>query len=153
MIETKILYASGGVELLDEVQPLWEQLNEYHSAVSPHFKTDFLSKTFAGRKKSLMKKYPGGQIRIDIAQLQERSIGYLISAITSDGTGEIESIYIEESYRGQDIGTHLMRRALNWLEASEVHRKLINVAVGNERTYEFYERFGFFPQVVTLKQR
>jgi ribosomal protein S18 acetylase RimI-like enzyme len=153
MNQTKVTYLSGGIELLDEIQSLWEQLNRHHASVSPHFAADFHAKTFVGRKKALLEKYAAGQMRIDIAQFQGRSIGYLISAITLDGVGEIESIYIEDGFRGQAVGDQLMHRALDWLDACQVHTKVIAVAVGNERAYKFYARYGFYPRVVTLKQR
>ena len=148
-----ILYTSGGPELIDEIQPLWEQLNQHHASVSSYFASDFQSKTFVGRKKALLEKYVDGDMRIDIAVSQTRNIGYLISAITPDGVGEIESIYIENGFRGQAVGDQLMQKALDWLEAQGVHTKVIDVAVGNERAYMFYQRFGFYPPVVTLKQK
>ncbi len=153
MSKTKILYASGGVELLNEIQPLWEQLNRHHAEVSPNFSADFHAKTFTGRKKALLEKYSDGELRIDIARSQGRNVGYLISAIRNDGTGEIESIYIEDGFRKQAIGDQLMRRALDWLDTRNVHTKLIDVAVGNEGATIFYERFDFYPRVVTLKQK
>jgi ribosomal protein S18 acetylase RimI-like enzyme len=153
MSENNIVYSSGGVELLEPIQPLWEKLNQHHALVSPHFAADFQGKTFDGRKAALLEKYADGEMRIDIAHAQGENIGYLISAITSEGVGEIESIYIDEGFRGQAIGDELMRRALAWLDEQNVHTKVIDVAVGNERAYAFYARFGFFPRVVTLKQR
>ena len=148
-----ITFCSGGVELLDSIRPLWEKLNQHHAAVSPHFSSDFLVKTFAGRKAALLKKYENGKIRVDIAQVQGENIAYLISAIRPEGVGEIESIYVDEGFRGQTIGDELMHRGLAWLDEQNAHTKVIDVAVGNERAYAFYARFGFFPRVVTLKQR
>jgi ribosomal protein S18 acetylase RimI-like enzyme len=153
MIKTTIVYSSGGVELLDAIQPLWEELNQHHALVSFHFASDFQAKTFDGRKAALLNKYTNGEIRIDIAQSQGKNVGYLISAINSDGVGEIESIYVDEKFRGQAIGDELMRRGLAWLDKNNVLTKVIDVAVGNERAYDFYGRFGFFPRVVTLKQK
>ena len=153
MSESKITYSSGGVELLDEIQFLWEQLNQHHALVSPHFETDFHANTFAGRKAKLLQKYTAGEMRINIAQSDGENIGYLISAVTADGLGEIESIFIAADFRGQAIGDQLMHRALAWLNERGVHTKVIDVAVGNERAYAFYARFGFYPRVVTLKQK
>ena len=153
MNQTKVTYKSGGPDLLDEIQLLWEGLNRHHAAISPHFKADFHAKTFAERKRALLEKYTDGQLRIDIAGTQGRNVGYLVSAITPDGVGEIESIYIEDDFRGQAIGDQLMQWALDWLDEQGVHTKQIDVAVGNERAYKFYARFGFYPRVVTLKQR
>ena len=153
MSETKITFTSGGAELLDDIQPLWEELNQHHALVSPHFEADFHAKTFAGRKAALLQKYAARDMRIDLAQANGETIGYLISAITTDGVGEIESIFIDDAYRGKTIGDQLMRRGLDWLDEQRVHTKVIDVAVGNERAYAFYARHGFYPRVVTLKQK
>jgi GNAT superfamily N-acetyltransferase len=153
MTTESITYVAGGIELLGEIQPLWEQLNRHHAAISPYFADDFRDYKFNERKAKLLKKYQPENLRIDIAQSQGCNMGYLISAIATDGVGEIESIFIEENFRGQAIGDQLMRRALAWLDGRGVHTKVIAVAVGNERAYSFYERFGFYPRVVTLKQR
>jgi ribosomal protein S18 acetylase RimI-like enzyme len=79
--------------------------------------------------------------------------GNCVSAATAEGVGEIESIFVAAEFRGQGIANELMRRALDWLDAQGVHTKIIAVAVGNERAYAFYERFGFFPRLVMLKQK
>ena len=150
---TDIHYISGGAELLDDIQPLWEKLNQHHEAISPHFSYEFQDYGFSKRKARLLQKYADGQLRIDIALIQARKIAYLISAVTADGTGEIESLFVDSEFRGQAIGDELMRRAIGWLDAQDVHTKVIDVAFGNERAYAFYARFGFFPRVMKLKQR
>jgi ribosomal protein S18 acetylase RimI-like enzyme len=153
MRQTKVTHISGGVELLDEIQSLWQKLNQHHAAVSPHFPADFQAKTFASRKQALLEKYANGVMRVDIAIFQAKSIGYLVSAIRADGVGEIESIYVDDGFRGQSIGEELMQRALDWLDEHHVHTKVIAVAAGNQRAYKFYARFGFYPRVVMLKQK
>jgi ribosomal protein S18 acetylase RimI-like enzyme len=148
-----ITYISGNGELLDEIQALWEGLNKHHQTVSTYFKDDFATFTFAERKRRLLKKYLHKDLRIDLAICDDHPVGYIISGANADGTGEIESVYIEEGYRGMNIGDELMRRALFWLDEREVHTNVIDVAVGNEPAYKFYARYGFFPRVTRLKQR
>ena len=80
-------------------------------------------------------------------------MGYCISGIDQDGIGEIESIFIAEEFRGQNVGEALMQHALHWLNDQGVTSKVIDVAVGNERVFKFYARFGFFPRVTKLKQK
>lgn len=150
---SEIYYLSGGSELLDEIQPLWEKLNQHHEEISPNFSDEFRVYGFSKRKARLWQKYENGQLRIDIAQTKGKNIGYLISAITDSGVGEIESIFVEDEFRGQAVGDELMCRALDWLNEQNVHTKVIDVAMGNERVYPFYARFGFFPRVVKLKQK
>ncbi len=153
MSKEDIKYISGGIELLDEIQPLWEKLNQHHEEISPHFSHEFRDYGFSKRKARLLQKYADGHLRIDIAHSQGRNIGYIISVEMGAGVGEIESIFVENDFRGQAIGDDLMRRALDWLDEQDVHTKVIDVAVGNERAYTFYARFGFFPRVMALKQR
>jgi diamine N-acetyltransferase len=148
----KITYTFGDAELLDRIQPMWEGLNCHHAAVSPHFESDFQTYQFAERKTKLLKKYAAGQMRIDIAQFEDELIGYIISAITHEGEGEIESIYVTENFRGLKIGAEFMCRAIAWLDDNDIDTKTIAVAGGNERVYPFYARFGFYPRVTMLKQ-
>jgi ribosomal protein S18 acetylase RimI-like enzyme len=152
MTPITITYITGNHKLLDAIQPLWEGLNKYHEAVSPHFKDDFQVYTFAQRKENLLKKNRNGRIRIDIARIDEQPVGYVIAAIRDD-VGEIESIFIKEDYRGQGIGDELMSRVLAWMDHAQVRQKIVDVAVGNEDALDFYARFGFFPRITTLKQK
>ena len=148
-----IEFISGGAELLDEIQPLWEKLNQHHEEISSHFSADFRVYKFAERKANLLKKYIDGQLRVELAQSQGQTVGYLVGAVTKDGVGEIESIFIATEFRGQGIADELMKLGLSWLDSQGAHTKLIAVAVGNERAYSFYARFGFYPRVVMLKQK
>ena len=45
-----------------------------------------------------------------------------------------------------------LEQDLAWLEAQAVQDKTVAVAVGNERAFSFYARFGFYPRLVVLKQ-
>ena len=139
--------------MLDQIQSLWKQLNQHHAAHSPYFAVEFRRHQFSERKTKLLKKYADGQLRVDLAQSQGRSIGYLVSGVTAEGDGEIESIFVEAAFRGQGIADKLMRRGLAWLDEQGVHTKLVAVAAGNEPVYTFYERFGFYPRLVMLKQK
>lgn len=153
MASEKISYVSGDQDLIDIIQPLWEGLNRYHGTVSPYFKGEFAAYSFDDRKRKLTQKYKVNKLHINIAMGDNRPVGYIISGITDNAIGEIESIYIEDGYRSQSIGDDLMRQALAWLDKHQVQEKIIDVAVGNERVYKFYARFGFYPRVMRLKQR
>ena len=146
-------YVHGSHEHLDLIRSLWEELNTHHAVVSTSFSQDFQANTFEQRKDKLHKRYAGGQLRVDLAQAAGQPVGYLISGLSADGVGEIESIYIQAAYRSQAIGENLMQRALDWLDAEGAYTKVIEVAVGNERVYNFYARFGFYPRVTTLQQK
>jgi len=150
---SSIHYICGGVELLDTIEFLWQQLNRHHGKISPHFSGEFCANNFAGRKARLLAKYAEGHLRVDLALKHSRTVGYLVSGVTADGIGEIESIFVTVECRGQALGDELMQRALQWLDQQQAHTKLVAVAVGNERSYSFYARFGFYPRLVILKQK
>jgi ribosomal protein S18 acetylase RimI-like enzyme len=153
MIRKNITYITGADELLDNIQSLWEGLNKHHELVSPHFNGDFQNYTFTQRKAELLKKNQNGRFRIDIAWADGHAVGYIIAAIHEGGVGEIESIFIQDEYRGQGIGNELMRRVLEWMDNARVHQKIVDVAVGNEGAFDFYAQFGFFPRITILKQK
>lgn len=152
-MSSAIKFISGGEELLPKIKPLWKLLNENHMKVSRYFSDDFNSFTFEHRVSKLIKEYQQGKIRVDIAIGQHIPIGYIIGGIREDNIGEIESIFIHEKHRGMSLGKELMNLCLGWLNAAGVENIIITVAVGNEAVLPFYEKFGFFPRVYTLKYK
>ncbi|MGD6934769.1 MAG: GNAT family N-acetyltransferase [Candidatus Bathyarchaeia archaeon] len=150
----KIKYAHGDQTRLDEIKPLWEGLNEHVMLLSPYFKQHFQSFTFEARKADLQKKASQSQLRIDFAtdKATTQHVGYLVSSIDKEKTGEIDSIFVSPSYRGFGIGDALMKRALAWMDKKAVNAKIVEISVGNEQTLGFYSRYGFYPRKTLLKQ-
>lgn len=96
-----------------------------------------------------------GSLRIDLAfdPEQGRYAGYCVSSLSENLAGEIESIYVDETYRALGIGTNLLSRALTWLNNNGSIRNRVSVADGNEDTFPFYRKFGFYPRMTVLEQR
>jgi GNAT superfamily N-acetyltransferase len=96
-----------------------------------------------------------GSLRVDLAVDPEtgRYIGYCVSSLSREKTGEIESIFVEERYRNLGVGSHLITRALGWLNAGGSVRNRVSVGDGNEDAFGFYQKFGFFPRMTVLEQR
>lgn len=151
---TTIIYRSGDESLLDEIQELWEALNQHHRDAAVNFKTHYDKFTFEMRKIKLLQKAKNGQMRIEIAIDQEtaRNVGYCISQIECSGDAEMESLYVLENYRGLGLGEKLLSNALAWMDEMGAHTKTVTVAVGNEKAFSFYERFGFYPRKTVLEQ-
>ncbi|XHH08228.1 MAG: GNAT family N-acetyltransferase [Candidatus Bathyarchaeia archaeon] len=150
----KIKYTQGNQTLLDEIKPLWEGLNEHNLLLSPFFKQHYQSFTFEIRKAELRKKACQNKMRIDFAtdKATTQHVGYLVSSINKEKTGEIDSIFVSPSYRGFGIGDALMKRALAWMDKKGVAAKIVEISVGNEQTLGFYSRYGFYPRKTLLKQ-
>jgi ribosomal protein S18 acetylase RimI-like enzyme len=147
-------YTETGQDGLDSIAPLWQKLNDHHGAISRYFSERYPRHTFAQRKQELLEKSNGGAIRVDLAcdAAMGELVGYCVSTVTAAGTGEIDSIYVEEDYRRGGIGDKLMTKALKWLAAQAVARKIIAVASGNEEVHAFYGRYDFYPRCTILEQ-
>ncbi len=151
----EVEYVHGGIEWLDEIGPLWEKLNALHGERSPHFADSFRNGSFSKRKAELLTKSQTAQLRVDLAREHDsmHPLGYCISTVDADGTGEIESLFVDESCRRRGIGGHLMQAALAWMTGEGAKKKRLLVAFGNDAPLGFYQRFGFQPRNLELVQR
>lgn len=146
-------YTSGDKTLIDRVKPLWQELNKQHLSLSPYFKDYYRTLTFEDRKRVILQRAWGGDVKVDLAMDGSVLVGYCVSSIDKWLTGEIDSIFVDPNYQGQGIGTTLMRKALLWLDSKGAKKKIVSVAVGNEQAWEFYAQFGFLPRRTLLEQK
>ncbi|OXT09409.1 GNAT family N-acetyltransferase [Thermoanaerobacterium thermosaccharolyticum] len=146
-------FISGGRELLDLVQPLWEKLNKHHEMNSKYFSDKYRNLKFEDRKNKFIND-KNLKIKIDLIKEKEKDlcIGYCISSIDKDLIGEIDSLFVEMEYRNCGLGDKLMNRALEWLNINHAKTKIIGVAEGNENVLEFYKRYGFYKRRTILEQ-
>ena len=146
-------FITGSVELVDFIKPLWEKLNEYHEVKSNYFSDKYKNNTFKKRKSKFISNN-NLKVRIDLIKDIEKNlyIGYCISTIDVELTGEIDSLFIEEEYRKDGLGDKLMKEAIKWLDLNKVKTKVIAVAEGNEEVLEFYKRYGFYKRRIVLEQ-
>ncbi len=146
-------FITGGIELLDSVQPLWEKLNKHHQANSKYFPDKFNKLTFDNKKKKFING-DTAELRVDLVKDSESQtvVGYCISTITVDSVGEIDSLYIEPEYRKFGFGDKFMRLSLEWLDSKNVRTKIIGVAEGNEQVFDFYKKYGFYKRSTILEQ-
>lgn len=151
----EIEYIKKSRDDLDIIKPLWQKLNDHHKAVARYQKKHFATFTFDMRNQQLLKKSQGGALHIDLAQDSKtgKYVGYCVSTVNFEKQGEIESIYVEEGYRGYGIGDQLMIRALDWLEIMSAKRRILGVAEGNESVFGFYRRYNFYPRMTILEQK
>lgn len=154
MKETPIQYIVGDETLLNQIVPLWLELNTHHLKLSPYFKQDYETFTFTRRKNMFEEKAAEGKLRVELAEdaNQNALIGFCICSV-GRGQGEVESIYVQPAYRGQGIGNHFMASALAWINEAGISNITVHVASGNEGAFPFYARYGFYPRQTILKQK
>lgn len=149
----QIEYIVDNGQLIDHIQPMWEELKKHHERVSLYFKHHFSRMTFDKRKEVLLARASSGSLKIIIARDTELNIniGYCISSIDIEKNGEIESLYVDPQYRKLGVGDSLMRQSIAWLDENHVINKKIVVGTGNEKVLEFYSRYGFRPRRMILE--
>jgi GNAT superfamily N-acetyltransferase len=151
--QMRVIYDVMTEEGLDLIGPLWLELRQMHRARSTHFKAALGSRSFEERREELLEKAARGLMRVELARDEDgRVLGYCVSSMGPDMTGEVDSIFVTAAYRGMGIGTALMERALGWMENLGAKRKVLLAIVGNEEVHAFYARFGFLPKSVMLEQ-
>jgi ribosomal protein S18 acetylase RimI-like enzyme len=137
------------------IKPLWEELNQIHEEKSIHFKDCYAVNSFERRMK-LISELDDEFLLIEIVMSsnkpKENIIGYCISSRRGND-GEVDSIYIDKSYRGADIGSTLMRNSMAWFSNHGCKNIFLKVAEGNEDVFCFYEKFGFEKRLTYLQRR
>lgn len=152
----QIEYSTINLKNLGEIHDLWFKLNEHHKIISRYFQKYYEGITFEDRKKqyeSIVSQ--GGILKIDLAKDKKNgvNVGYCISSISKDGVGEILSIFVDELYRSQKIGSTLMNHALLWMNSRGVTKKRVIIAYGNESLWTFYRKFHFYPWRMIFEQK
>ena len=126
-------------ENIDEIEPLWRELNYLHYENSSHFKDYFSSSSFKDRRKKYLEME---QLLILVAKTGDELIGYCVASVNGK-IGEIDSLFLKKEYHGKNIGTELTDNAMGWLNAHNCSELNVYVAEGNETILPFYEQFGF----------
>ncbi|MCX7785870.1 MAG: GNAT family N-acetyltransferase [candidate division WOR-3 bacterium] len=85
-----------------------------------------------------------------VAEKQNKIIGYAYITIERKPDDliaipylSINELVVDEKYRGQGIGTSLMKRIFQWAKRKKL--KVLQLAVWefNQKTIKFYQKFGF----------
>ena len=145
-------YRVVGEDGIGAVRPLWEKLRAYHSPMLVGFPGAMPPFNFEPRKQEILTKAAAIRIELVSTAPDGLDIAYCIGTVTRDGCGEIDSMFVEEGFRGRGIGSELVRHALDWLESAGATSKVVTVAHANEEALAFYKRFGFQPRTVLMQQ-
>lgn len=124
---------------IDEIEPLWRELNAHHHEKSKNFKEHFSSFTFAERSKKLLAV---DELVIFAARKNSELVGYCIASF-NNGAGEIDSLYVRPQSRGAALGMLLTESVMLWLSGLNCSQISVSVVDGNEEAIPFYEKFGF----------
>ncbi len=154
-LRKEVTSVTGGLELLPQVKPLWEQLREHHSRISKFFSDSFLNRSFSDRASDFEKKENDHLFRIELIHIggSTSPIGYCVSSVGNDFAGEVESLFVSSEYRDFGIGDMLMKNALDWMDSKGIVTRRLSVAAGNDSALRFYDRYGFKARTYILEQK
>ncbi len=150
--DNKVKLVLSDYSSLDQIRDLWRQLNDHHIKCETVFETEYANLTFAQRKQELLNKSEGGITLLVLAESDNRYVGYCAASINRAGVGEIDSLFLESAYRGQNIGERMMDAGLKWLKDHNAKKIKVVVYAGNEKVIDFYRRYGFEPRKIVLEE-
>ncbi len=144
-------FLAGGTDLLDRVEPLWLELRAHHAAASVRFGEQLRSTSFADRRVGLIARAQLGLLVV-LAIVDGIDVGYVVSSVSADRHGDIDSLFVRSDHRRSGIGESLVRQSLDWFESRSITSISVEVLVGNEAALPFYERLGFYPRTHRLRR-
>jgi ribosomal protein S18 acetylase RimI-like enzyme len=96
---------------------------------------------------------------IFLAETTGQVVGYLAGYIQPPNdyrmiiSAELESMFVERSYRTQGVGKRLAREFTTWSKEKGAGRVTVTAYSANKNAIAFYERLGFVPKYTTLELR
>jgi len=91
-----------------------------------------------------------------VGQIGDKLIGYLAFNPNCNVEGdlvEIESLFVNESYRRRGIGTNLVKYFMEIVQRNYKNIRGLTVKhfVSNEDSKKFYEKMGFYPDKIEMR--
>lgn len=144
---------------LDVVLDFWKAQHELHFKLDSDYykpnspKLDKLAKDYF--EKTIVSNTP----HILVAKIQNKVVGFItfdekrsdlsgIEAFASNCSSYVEVIdlFIDEEFRGKNIGKSLMEKAEEYCQKVGLHKILVEVAAANIGAQSFYKKLGFILQ-------
>lgn len=111
----------------------------------------------------ILSKYIKGRIyskndAIFIAELNRKPVGHMIISIKKshpifemEKYGKINTVYIEEKFRGKSISSRLKDEAFKWFKKKDINRVSLNVFPDNEKAINAYKKWGFSTGLIEMR--
>lgn len=133
---------------LDSLVTLWCESSSYHEEIENRFK--YASDAADWTKKYFSDQLPKDEFTIFVASDDGSIFGFIEAQLMEKGPihaqrriGYIGSLYVRPQYRRKGVGSHLWSLAHDWLEAQDISKIQLAVAVKNPSGFEFWKQIGF----------
>jgi ribosomal protein S18 acetylase RimI-like enzyme len=147
----------GSIEDVDSLEPLWVGVHHVHAASMPEL-APYVSdaETWAEHRPLYIALFEKPDTTLLLARADGELVGYALLHVepvrdtwvadtwrTGERLGELESIAVAPSHRGQGIGSALLDAVDREFEALGVADVIIGLLPGNDGARRLYERRGF----------
>lgn len=92
-----------------------------------------------------------------VAEDGQQAVGYLVGYVRTPNSlypqiaAELESMFVEQPFRGQGVGRALAEAFLAWAREQGATRVTVTAYAANERAIRFYKSLGFESKQITLE--
>jgi ribosomal protein S18 acetylase RimI-like enzyme len=92
-----------------------------------------------------------------LASIEGRVVGYLAGRVIAPSSyrlikqAELESMFVQDGYRGRKIGTYLTDRFLEWAKEKDARQVTVSAYEANDKAIAFYKKLGFQPRNIILQ--
>jgi ribosomal protein S18 acetylase RimI-like enzyme len=156
----------GSIEDVDSLEPLWVAVHRAHAAAMPEL-APYVSdaETWAEHRPLYVKLFEKPDTTLLLARVDGELVGYALLHVepvgktfiadtwrTGERIGELESIAVAPSHRGQGIGSALLDAVDREFEALGAVDVIIGLLPGNDGARRLYESRGFRPTWLYLSR-
>jgi ribosomal protein S18 acetylase RimI-like enzyme len=149
----------GSAKDIPALEPLWVAVHHVHQASMPEL-APYVSdaETWAERRALYESVFEKPDTVLLLAWDGDELVGYALSHVlaleetwigdtwrTGPRVAELESLAVRESHRGRGIGSSLLDRIDEALEAQGIRDVFVGALAGNDGALRLYERRGFRP--------
>lgn len=165
----KLTIQRAGIERLDDLAPLWAQMQSHHESVAPATLTGEIAPfrdpdgSWARRRASYEAWFHAGTAVLHIAEdAAGRVAGYAMVQLrtggwaqldTPEAMAEIESLSVGREHRGRGLGSRLIAAVHADLRERGIELLSLAVFTANEPAARLYARFGMQPVLTTMLGR
>ena len=140
----------------DIVEPLLQHQLEYHRQLDIPDEESFSESFYDARKDYENMEENNSAFACFVAYNGNEPIGFAAGYIEENDAvpyriGHIVGLFLEEDWRGLNIGESLLSTLTDWmLDSTNVRYVLLEVLFGNEKVLDFYFKHGYQPYSYVL---
>ncbi len=151
----KVLVRRAGRRDLDEIHARWLRLREAEAKADARFAPSNNAAQVAREHRELILADP--RTAFFVAEDRGEVVGFLHAQIEQndpsyqvDRYGLLVDFYVDETRRGQGIGTALLRFCVEWFASHGLREYRVRMSVAHAGARAFFERAGATPVSTTL---